>query len=105
MSLISLLPFSSEAGTHAPASSGPLDKTLAAIPTSLSVSFAQNAYVCSTGMWTWEVGELPATLAPVSTPGLTNAETTLALDAKVMDQAHHTLSVQVQALLPRKPQG
>ncbi|KAL7764402.1 hypothetical protein ACKLNR_005547 [Fusarium oxysporum f. sp. zingiberi] len=22
-----------------------------------------------------------------------------------MDQAHHTLSVQVQALLPRKPQG
>ncbi|KAI1008531.1 hypothetical protein LB504_001720 [Fusarium proliferatum] len=34
-----------------------------------------------------------------------NAETTLALDAKVMDKAHHTLSVQVQALLPRKPQG
>ncbi|KAI1024746.1 hypothetical protein LB503_007404 [Fusarium chuoi] len=33
-----------------------------------------------------------------------NAETTLALDAKVME-AHHTLSVQVQALLPRKPQG
>jgi len=47
-----------------------LAKTLAAIPTSLSVSFGQNAYAVRTGMWIWEVGELPPTLAPVSTPVL-----------------------------------
>ncbi|KAF5966887.1 hypothetical protein FBULB1_11441 [Fusarium bulbicola] len=103
MSLISLLPFSSEAGTHTPASSGPLDKTLAAIPTSLSVSFAQNAYMQH---WDVDLGSGRATSnACTGINTRANAETTLALDAKVLDQAHHTLSVQVQALLPRKPQG
>ncbi|KAF5533766.1 hypothetical protein FMEXI_11651 [Fusarium mexicanum] len=80
MSLISLLPFSSEAGTHAPASSGPLDKTLAAIPTSLSVSFAQNAYMQH---WDVDLGSGRATSnACTGINTRANAETTLALDAK-----------------------
>ncbi|EMT65992.1 hypothetical protein FOC4_g10008110 [Fusarium odoratissimum] len=108
MSLISLVPFSFRS-RHAPAIQVRFPREFAGqdpcCNSHIPLHLLRPERMCST-YWDMDLGSGRAsTNACTGINTSANAETTLVLDAKVMDQAHHTLSVQVQALLPRKPQG